>query len=406
MSPPTTKSNSGLCDFCCGVSPYTVSSVRTTSTGHQLGYHHRTYEDLEISSRRCPLCKLMLDELIKSSHPIKLRKGKVHQVLLSSDKYHSGGHTRREVCGITVGVTNSNARAFLHAWADEPSDAALSGDVTGRTLHPAADSPGAFHQIQTWLNTCQRSHTECDSVPLADADTSSITRFPTRLLDVGTNHDKTPFIRLTDRQNAMGPYAALSYCWGPEATQLRTLKSNLAEHATGINICTMPATLRDAVTATRNLGLRYLWIDALCIIQDDTPDWLREAPQMGLIYQNAHLTIAATGSSSSTGGLFHPRDTTTNQPVVELSYQPPGGGGRKLRTFFVGPHPPSFDKVVTASVWNSRGWVIQERNLSRRIILFAAGQLFFECIRHSVGEDGLVLVAVRGRCPFRFDTCN
>lgn len=241
-------------------------------------------------------------------------------------------------------------------------------------------------------------------MPLADADTSSTTRFPTRLLDVGTNN--TPFVKLTDRQNALGRYAALSYCWGPAATQLRTLKSNLAEHTTtGITISAMPATLRDAVIATRNLGLRYLWIDALCIIQNDSPDWLREAPQMGLIYQNAHLTIAATGSSSSTGGLFHPRDTTTSQPVIELSYLPPGR--TKPRTFFVGPHTPSSEKVVTASVWNSRGWVLQERNLSRRIVLVSVGQLFFECIRHSVAEDGLVLAAVRSTIvPLSLDACN
>lgn len=405
MSSLNTESTSGLCDSCRGVSPFTVSSIRTTATGQQLGYRHRTYQDLGQSSSFCPLCKLILDELIKASYPtIKLKKGRVHQVLLSSDKYHRVEHTRRELCVITVLVTNSNARAFLHAWADPSSDAALSGDIAGHALHPAPNSPGAFRQIQTWLETCLRSHTECNPVPLADADTSSTTRFPTRLLDVGTNN--TPFVKLTDRQNALGRYAALSYCWGPAATQLRTLKSNLAEHTTtGINISAMPATLRDAVIVTRNLGLRYLWIDALCIIQNDSPDWLREAPQMGLIYQNAHLTIAATGSSSSTGGLFHPRDTTTSQPVIELSYLPPGR--TKPRTFFVGPHTPSFDKVVTASVWNRRGWVLQERNLSRRIVLFSVGQLFFECIRHSVAEDGLVLAAVRSTTvPLSLDACN
>ncbi|KAK4194714.1 hypothetical protein QBC40DRAFT_311239 [Triangularia verruculosa] len=240
MSPPTTKSNSGLCDFYRDISPYIILSIQ-----------------LEGSSRRCPLCKLLLDELIKSSHPIKLKRGRV-----------------REVCAIIVRVTNSNAYIFLHTWADESSDAALS-------------------------ESCLRSYIECNSVPLADADTSSTTRFPTRLLD------------------------------------LRTLKSNLAEHAAGINISTIPVTLRDTIIVIRNLSLRYLWIDALC-----------------LIYQNAHFTIAATGSSLSTGGLFHPRNTTTNQPIIELSYRPLGGSSIEIRTFIVGPYPTSFNKIITATVSN------------------------------------------------------
>ncbi|GAB1314694.1 hypothetical protein MFIFM68171_04904 [Madurella fahalii] len=112
---------------------------------------------------------------------------------------------------------------------------------------------------------------------------------------------------------------------------------------------------------------------------------------MGLIYQNVHPTFTATGSSSSTGGLFHPRNLA-NQPVVQITYQPPASSATAPRVFFITPHRTSFDQAVTSSVWNTRGWVLQERNLSRRIVLFAADQTFFECVRHSVGEDGLVLV--------------
>lgn len=384
-----------LCDVCRQVSPYTITSIRVTPSGEQYGYYHRLFEDLEHFAQRCTLCSMILVELNRKSHPIRLKKGKQHQVLLASDKYHSRQHTLREVSGIVVRVTNSNAWTYLRAFAEEISEAASSGDVIGRPLFKTADSPEAFRQIREWVDVCTQNHQECNLVPLA-SEPYLTNRFPSRLLDVGTANSS--IIRLVDRLNALGDYVALSYCWGSITGQLRTLTPNLAHHMLGIEISNLPLTLRDAVIATRNIGLRYLWIDALCIIQDDKADWMREAPHMGLIYQNAHLTLAATGSSSSTGGLFRPRDLTS-QPAVQIAYRPPIPSAASPRVFSVAAERTSFDQTVTSSVWNTRGWVLQERNLSRRIVLFAAGQTFFECVRHSVGEGGSVLFAVRTTSP-------
>ena len=79
-------------------------------------------------------------------------------------------------------------------------------------------------------------------------------------------------------------YAALSYCWGTaeEAQeQLKTTKASLADHRRGISLETMSTVLLDAVTACRAMNIRYLWCDAICILQDDVRDWEEQSVQMG-----------------------------------------------------------------------------------------------------------------------------
>lgn len=138
--------------------------------------------------------------------------------------------------------------------------------------------------------------------------------------------------------------------------------------------------------ATRRLGYRHLWIDALCIIQDDENDWRREALQMPRIYQDAFCTLAAAGSDSSTGGLFVARGNTPLESVA-IPYTPEGSAASS-GVFFISHWHDHLEERVQQSTWNSRGWVLQERTLSRRTILFAKGQTFFECARQALAEDG------------------
>jgi hypothetical protein len=95
---------------------------------------------------------------------------------------------------------------------------------------------------------------------------------PPRVIDVTPNADSAE-VKLFETQGARGHYTALSHCWGPpENRPLRTTRGNLADHLTGIQLCKLPKTYRDAVTVARALGIWYIWIDSLCIVQDDPDD--------------------------------------------------------------------------------------------------------------------------------------
>lgn len=133
---------------------------------------------------------------------------------------------------------------------------------------------------------------------------------PARLLDLSPVSSHAPgCISLVERINLEDDvrYAALSYCWGDVKPTVLTTRANLDNHKKGIKLLALPQCLRDAVTVARSLQIQYLWIDALCIIQDDRDDWARESATMSQLFQNAYITIAAAASESFDEGFLTPR---------------------------------------------------------------------------------------------------
>ena len=116
-------------------------------------------------------------------------------------------------------------------------------------------------QIQQWRLECQSHHSAC--VPaLSDA------YLPSRLVDVANPE----VIKLVDTKGKKGRYFCLSHCWGTEGMPIRTTRETIHSIRSGVAVASLPATFRDAVEVTRKLGCQYLWIDSLCIIQDDSHD--------------------------------------------------------------------------------------------------------------------------------------
>ncbi|KAF7918709.1 uncharacterized protein EAE97_011804 [Botrytis byssoidea] len=164
-------------------------------------------------------------------------------------------------------------------------------------------------------------------------------------------------------------YLALTHCWGkemPEAatTKTRTLKRRLLS----IPFKTLPRTFRDAITITRRLGLQYLWIDSLCIVQDSLQDWQQESAKMGKIYSHAYCTIAAAAATNCEGGLFA---LHSELPLLPQAPNQPG-------ILFKTPYP-GWDNLYSKSTLIQRSWTLQERELSPRILHFTKHTLLFEC---------------------------
>lgn len=161
--------------------------------------------------------------------------------------------------------------------------------------------------MKDWLKTQQEAL-------LLDV-TPHNSRLPSRLIDVGkptpdtdtdTNSKPVHIIDSTSLPSTPSNpplYIALSYRWG-EGNTLKTTKSTLVERKTSIPLATIPKTILDAITVTRRLGIRYLWVDSLCIIQDDVDDWTKEAARMGDVYMNAVCTIAAHAADHADYGFL------------------------------------------------------------------------------------------------------
>lgn len=129
---------------------------------------------------------------------------------------------------------------------------------------------------------------------------------PTRVLDVGKET-----VRLVEpRAQAMNsPYLTLSHCWG-QTEVIKLTTATISSMQAGIPILELPMLYQDAVTACKQLEIPYLWIDSLCIIQDQELDWTREIAAMGAVYSNALCNIEASHSTDSSGRLFFSRNQT------------------------------------------------------------------------------------------------
>lgn len=217
------------------------------------------------------------------------------------------------------------------------------------------------------------------------------------------------------------PYATLSHCWGlPSKRPIRTLKDNIAGHRERIGFENLSKTFRDAVQAVRGMRLSYLWIDSLCIIQDDGQDWEQEAVQMAKIYRESVCTVSALSSDDGDGGC---RVNARNEPVNQLRYVDLDIGEYRIRLVETEDNTDGEmlkwdveygDDDFKFRAWGrnplrTRAWTFQERELSVRAIHFSKQTLLWECLEmkastevpHGVGKryDEIKPELVRMRSP-------
>jgi hypothetical protein len=236
--------------------------------------------------------------------------------------------------------------------------------------------------IKHWISDCLANHPNCRMQISGNklTDEQKPVLLPTRLIDVSSD---APRLRITHGQR--GRYAALSYCWGGTGepdTLLTKAKLQLFQNC--IPLSSLRKTIKDAIFVARGLGIPYLWVDSLCIIQDDTEDWNAEAPQMGRLYEMAFVTIAALGADTADDGLFlSQEDSSSTHPSESWNLQIPYSNNKKVAelstlTFWPrtdrerNPYAEEFERAR----WRSRGWVVQERLLSRRIVYFGRYQIY------------------------------
>lgn len=227
----------------------------------------------------------------------------------------------------------------------------------------------AVTQVKSWIETCTGTHQAC-----SNEGPEGRTVSPTRLLKL--DEVDTLTIRLVETKNFSNhyDYITLSHCWGG-APGLKLKKENFGDLTAKIDFDTLPRSFGDAVTLTRALGMSYLWIDSLCIIQDDAADWANESAKMGDIYANSILTIAATDSISSNGGLFSTRRSTlADHPCAVKLYR-----GDPLPKHFIILPPAKSLGYAGSGPLNKRGWVLQERLLSRRLLQCTYTEFRWEC---------------------------
>jgi hypothetical protein len=241
-------------------------------------------------------------------------------------------------------------------------------------------SAEAWKLAAQWLRRYIHVHTKCNQKAHPQF-------LPSRLLDVGTETQPAVSLRITSHAfpEPFPTYVTLSHCWG----KFRITKLQLANLAAmtakdGITVDSLPMTFQDAIVATRRLGVRFLWIDSLCIIQDSIEDWAAESSRMGDIYAGGLCNLAATAATAAPDG--RTGCFVNRNPVLARSCRVYIDEESYVRSCKF--ERPGLYEFVDLDLWSNgilkaplgrRGWVLQERFMARRALHFGENQLFWEC---------------------------
>jgi hypothetical protein len=231
-----------------------------------------------------------------------------------------------------------------------------SGSIPG--LHRDLGSDQSLKIVDEWIEKCDRQH-KCYQ--------GHQTALPTRVIDVSQEDP-----RLVISNEERSPYITLSHCWGGEQPITTTI-STLDERIAKIPMDSLPALYRDAVKLTRHLGIKYLWIDSLCIVQDCQDDWRKESAKMGEIYRLSYLTLYALSSPNCHQGILVERESLT-----ETRPDPSGRSAYNQR---------AREEVFKDAPLCQRAWALQERLLSPRLLHYSREEMFWECLACTARES-------------------
>lgn len=255
---------------------------------------------------------------------------------------------------------------MTHALGERLGDLAGYAHRREVTSNPLSlDASGLWKK---WLSDCGSSHSSCASIIKHN--------LPARVIDVGPS-DGSVAPRLHQSTGESGEWAALSHCWGKTVSKMLTLTS-LDDLIQNIPMTSLSNNFQDAIKITRILGIQYLWIDSLCIIQDSMDDWLRESATMGEIYKHSSLTIAATNAEDGSVGFLRKRPAE-----IHCQLQ---GEGEEILPVYIRPRIDWYCFPEIVGPLTRRGWVLQERLLSQRILHFGGQQTMWQCQSKTLAE--------------------
>lgn len=212
-----------------------------------------------------------------------------------------------------------------------------------------------------------------------------VSHIPFRLLTTGLDGSALRLVRGTSATEST-EYAALTYCWG-QSLQLRTTKATLPRFSKEVPQHLIPKTWSDAIHMARALQIPHIWIDALCIVQDDEMEWQREVEHMSEIYQGSQLTIAAVDSSDSSQGCF-PSDLDGFRDGELFFRTRPDKAGRRSSLVRVYRNDIR-NRAGGGTAISKRGWTLQEQLLSPRLVHCMRSQVHWQCRANYQTQDGL-----------------
>ncbi|KAI1411556.1 HET-domain-containing protein [Hypoxylon sp. FL1857] len=371
------------CDVCCNLSLDIAREAelmpefnnRHQNSGYRASRLERGYQIecdcqfiKESKSSGCEFCTF-LDKVIDTFIPNQTKHGDWMLLCLLEDRtfiYFNPSNP-----DTIDGRTSFQGVVYIYRPTDSVSEQSRS-DYAHIPVLPDIKLPyskESFDYLKTCLETCAETHGQCKQNPSSP---------PKRLLHIGVFGDDSARLYETP-DDFQEPYVALSYCWG-KGNVLKTESSNIQSLMRGFSLEELPAAVRDAAHVTQKLELKYLWVDALCIIQNSKSDWEEQSAKMCSIYEKAYLTIIASSSdAANVSFLNHCARPMTFQyripdkPDIILAARAECKNGHHFDSSAGIGNPVVPDPTI------SRGWTLQESILPTRAISYSTDELQWHC---------------------------
>ncbi|KAM0259207.1 hypothetical protein ACHAQJ_003412 [Trichoderma viride] len=339
------------CEY-CNVARWIIASRRGASYKHWPSVRELSRS----AADGCPLCGFFSKELKECGRPEVLHAP--GELVVTIDPCSTQG-SRMDRKDKLILYAGDSALLTYELCTDHVDDSLPVLDwLTGRTISEIPTTPTSLHMIQRWMSTI--------------LDVSD-----TKVRLVSSDHSQT------------GRYLYLSFKWGRYFKSFFNTRALFPLLKSGVLPDELAPTLRDAVFMTRLLGIRYLWIDALCIVQDDHEDVTKEVLRMATYIQNAFFVmVAATGTSPATG-LFCAR----KQPLFRMDFvqyaQTDSAGGKNRVPIYLRLELETAAEALSQAL--GRAWMVQEVVLPRRLLIQGANQLYWHCRTCLMSEGSTVV---------------
>ncbi|EXM18599.1 hypothetical protein FOTG_13299 [Fusarium oxysporum f. sp. vasinfectum 25433] len=365
LAPPTTflsVQDGTLCEFCRD--DELIQPIRT-----------RALSDLIQSSRYCELCARWLRALEHSPQNLKVR-GQIAAL-----RQHP---LEQDVDDVTLVFLSSPERPKIawphigHVWAAlDTIDIDDAKDINLKPLPGSDQGETTWKSVREWLDRCDKHHKDCKH------EKTSAWK-PTRLLYV-CNTQAALQVRLVESQDIPdgAEYLTLSHCPGAGST-LQLTRSNIEAFKSSIPVDELSRVFIDACNTAKRLSHDYLWIDALCIIQDDPADWQHGVGCMASTYGNSWLNVSADGDDEAGHGLFCPSDKRAGRPWYPVYIHREWGDGFPSN-FCISEYHNWWERISDSEL-NRGVWALQERVLSPRVLHLGLEQVALECSSNAVCE--------------------
>lgn len=386
-----------ICSQCIDSLQQAINNPPVSKYGYEKIPHHPTYKSLrEAIDHGCGVCLAFWETLNSEQQSFLIGRGPTGpgtKIWYMPDQDMEGTYLvqvcyygpERSFDSCFFLLEPINGEKFC-CWAALPlADPITDADKHSTALTCHTRSCESLSLAKQWVTNCSQYHEKCKS--------SSVDGiwYPTRLLDLTRvnytepSPDQTVYLIETAKEAPAGRYSTLSHRWG-SAEHTKLTKNTYLQFLEGVPLESLPQLIQDSIFVSLELGVRYLWIDLLCICQDDISDWQREASLMQKVYSHGFCNISASDANGCFESMFNARNPDEILPqIIELKASDQRGDAHHAKLFRI-LNDSFWDINATKALVNTRAWVFQERFLAPRVLQFGKRLLTWDCLEGPAAE--------------------